>query len=147
VIQLAALDITSLTTNGLMFEFREGQPAGLPEYVGEDDNVPTAAGMDPGNWTAKRRPLRLYGCVIGEGADVAAQQSSFRSRMAALVTVMDVDSLITISTTGEFGAASASLTNCRPQRMVTEFEFASLYWVGFLELVSIKSPPTWSVTP
>lgn len=147
MIQLAALNVTDLVTNGLMFEFRAGHPSELPNYVGQDDNIPTATGMDPGNWTAKDRTLRLYGCVIGEGATVALQQSSFRSRMAALVAVMDVDSLITISTTGEFGATSASLTNCRPQRMVTEFEFASIYWQGFLELVSIKSPPTWSVTP
>jgi hypothetical protein len=147
MIQLASLDVTNLSTNGLMFEFRNGHPSELAEHVGADDDIPLAAGMDPGQWRAINRPLRLYGCVIGSGSTAADQQASFRSRMAALVAVMNVNSLITISTTGEFGAASASLTNCRPMRMVAEFEFASLYWTGHLELVSIKSPPNWAVTP
>lgn len=146
-ITLGALNVTSLATNGLLFEFRIGQPSDLAEYVGTDDDIPTASGMDAGEWRARQRPLRLYGCVIGQGATPALQQASFRSRMAALVAVMDPDSLLTITTANEFGAASATLTECRPVRLTAEVEFASIYWVGTLDLVCIKSPPNWAVTP
>ena len=146
-ITLGALDVTNLDTNGLMFEFRDGQPSRIPTYRGSDDVIPQASGMDPGQWTADTREVRLYGVVIGAGATAALQQASFRSRMAALAAVMDVDSLITITTANEFGAASATLADCRPMRMVSEFDFASIYWQGYLELVCIDSPPNWSVTP
>jgi hypothetical protein len=128
-ILLDALDITNLDTNGLLFEFRDGQPSRIPTYRGTDDVIPQASGMYAGQWTADTRELRLYGVVIGTGATSALQQA------------------VTISTTGEFGAASASLTSCRPMRIVTEFEFAAIYWQGFLEFTCIKSPPNWAVTP
>lgn len=147
MIQLATLNVTSLATNGLLFEFRDGQPSRLPEYVGADDDIPEAAGMDPGAWRARSRNLRLYGIVIGTGVTLANQQASFRTRMAALIAVLNPNVLITISTTGEFGAASATLTNVRPKRTVVEFEFGSLYWEGYLELTCIKSPPNWAVVP
>ena len=146
-ITVGALDVTDLTTNGLLFEFRDGQPSRIPEYVGADDDIPLASGQDPGQWRATVRNVRLYGVVVGTGATLALQQSSFRSRMAALVAVMDVDSLVTITTAGEFGATTATLTNCRPMRMTTEFEFGSVYWTGFLEFTCIKSPPNWAVVP
>jgi hypothetical protein len=146
-ITLGSLDVTDLTTNGTLFEFRRGTPADLSEYDGQDDTVPEASGMYAGVWTPRRRQLSLYGVVIGTGSTVADQQSSFRTRMAALVAVMNPSSTITISTTGEFGAASATLTSCRPMRMIADFEFASIYWSGVLELTCIKSPPTWAVTP
>lgn len=146
-ITLGALNVTDLTTNGLLFEFRNGSPSELAEYVGTDDDIPLATGMDPGQWRARSRNLRLFGVVIGEGATVALQQSSFRTRMAALVAVMDPAATLTITTANEFGAASATLTSCRPMRMVSEFEFASIYWSGYLELTCIKSPPNWAVTP
>ena len=101
-ITLGALSVTDLTTNGLLFEIREGKPFTLAEYIGADDDIPLASGMDP-------------------------------------------DSLLTITTAGEFGAASATLENCRPQRMVTQSEFGSIQWIGHLELICIDSPPEWVV--
>lgn len=143
MIELDTLDVTDLATNGTLFEFRRGHPSDLAEYVGEDDDVPLAEGMDPGRWRRTSRTVVLYGCVIGTGSTVAAQQASFRTRMDALKAVMDPAELIVISTTGEFGMTSATLSNVRPMRLVAEVEFADLYWSGTLELVCIDSPPEW----
>ena len=144
-ILLDALDITNLSSNGLRFEFRSGHPTEIPEWVGADDDVPGASGMDPGQWRKRSRMVRLYGCVIGAGSDADAQQVSFRSRMNALIAEMDVNSTLTITVTNEFGLGSATLTNVRPQRIVTEREFADLIWIGTLELVCIDSPPEWVI--
>ena len=144
-ITLGALNVTDLSTNGLLFEIREGKPFTLAEYIGADDDIPLASGMDPGKWRASSRTVSLYGVCLGSGADLAAQQASFYDRMIALKTVMDPDSLLTITTAGEFGAASATLENCRPQRMVTQSEFGSIQWIGHLELICIDSPPDWVV--
>lgn len=143
MISIDALDVTDLATNGLLFEFRSGHPSELAEWIGADDDVPEAEGMDPGAWRRRSRLVRLFGVVIGAGSTVAAQQSSFRTRMTALRDVLDVNSLVTIETTGEFGMASATLSNCRPQRLVPEFEFADLVWHGYIELICIDSPPEW----
>src|SRR5688500_1802797 len=88
------LDGLELWQEGYRFEFRAGGPDDLPEYVGADDNIPTASGMDPGQWVKKRRTVQLYGQVLGQGADLEAQQISYRSRMDALVAKMDVNSLV-----------------------------------------------------
>ena len=148
LIKLDALEIGgSFASNGLRFEFRAGGPDDIPEYVGEDDNVPTASGLSPGQWTAKSRLVRLYGCVIGSGADPEAQQQSYRTRMDALVAKMDVATLVDITAYAPtFGiTGTATLSDCRPLRTITETQVADLYWVGFLELVCIDSPPDWVI--
>jgi hypothetical protein len=142
-IVLDGLNLTDLATNGTQFEFRRGTPSDLPEYIGQDDSVPGAAGRDPGQWMKTVLPVRLYGQVIGAGSTLAAQQASFRTRMDAVKAAMDVASLVTITTEDLFGVGSATLSNCRPERMVAETEFGDILWIGFLELTCIDSPPEW----
>jgi hypothetical protein len=137
--------VTSLATNGLRFEFRRGMPGDLAEYVGANDDIPYASGQDFGAWRKTKRFVRLYGVVIGTGATLALQQSSFRTRMDALKAVMDVAALVTIETTDEFGLPSATLSDVQPLRMTAETEFADMLWIGFLELECIESPPEWVV--
>lgn len=145
MIEIDSLDVTDLSTNGLLFEFRRGMPGDLAEYVGVNDPIPGAAGMGFGVWTRQKRIVRLYGCVVGTGATSALQQASFATRMAALKAVMDVAELVVIETTGEFGLASATLSDVQPLRMVAEAEFAGITWIGFLELECMDDPPEWVI--
>ena len=145
MIEIDSLDVTDLDTNGLMFEFRRGMPGDLAEYVGANDDIPYASGQDFGAWRKVKRLVRLYGTVIGEGSTAEAQQTSFRSRMDALKAVMDVAEVVTIDTTGEFGTASATLSDVQPLRMIAEAEFAEIVWIGVLELECIDSPPEWVI--
>jgi hypothetical protein len=143
VIEIDNLDVTDLSTNGLLFEFRRGMPGDLPEYVGANDDIPYASGQDFGAWRRVKKFVQLYGQVIGSGNTFAEQQASFRSRMDALKAVMDVASLVEIETTDEFGVGSATLSDVQPLRMVAEAEFAEIVWIGRLELECIDSPPEW----
>src|SRR5690606_15508795 len=90
------LDGLELWQEGYRFEFRAGGPDDLPEYVGADDDIPLASGMDPGLWRARSRLVRLRGIVVGQGSTVAAQQTSYRTRMDVLVAKMDPNSLVDI---------------------------------------------------
>ena len=139
------LDGLELWQDGYRFEFRAGGPDDIPEYVGADDDIPGAAGMDPGNWTKRSRMVRLYGQVLGTGADAEAQQQSYRTRMNALVAKMDVNDLVDIvAFAPTFGVSGNwTLSDCRPQRMVAEQTVADLCWIGTLELLCIASPPEW----
>jgi hypothetical protein len=144
VIEIASLDVTDLAANGLRFEYRRGMPGDLAEYVGANDDIPYAEGQDFGAWRRTKLFQQLYGCVIGTGSTVAAQQASFRTRMDALEAAMDVKSLVTIETTGEFGVASATLSSVQPLRMTAVEEFGGIIWIGYLELECIDSPPEWT---
>ena len=42
----------SFTSNGLRFSFIRGGLQSLATFVGEDDDIPLADGMDPGRWRA-----------------------------------------------------------------------------------------------
>jgi hypothetical protein len=142
------LDGLELWQEGYRFEFRAGGPDDLPEYVGADDDIPGASGMDPGQWRARSRLVRLRGVVIGAGADIEAQQISYRSRMDALIVKMDPNSLVDIvAYAPTFGVSGNwTLSNCRPLRTITEQAFGDMWWLGVLELTCIDSPPNWQVS-
>ena len=143
MIEIDSLDVTDLSNNGLLFEFRRGMPGDLAEYVGANDDIPYAEGQDFGAWRRTKRFVQLYGCVVGAGDSAAEQQASFASRMAALKAAMDVAQLVVIETEDEFGYGSATLSNTQPLRMTAQEEFAGIIWIGYLELESIDSPPEW----
>ena len=142
------LDGLELWQEGYRFEFRAGGPDDLPEYVGADDDVPLASGMDPGLWRARSRLVRLRGVVMGEGSTLAAQQISYRTRMDALVTKMDPNTLVDlVAYEPTFGiSGNWTLSDCRPQRLIEERKVADMWWLGVLELLCIDSPPNWTVT-
>lgn len=140
-------------TNGLRFTFREGGLQSLPTYRGEDDIVPEAAGREAGSWIADTRELKLHGFVQGDGATAQLIRESFRTRFNLLLAVMDVATLVTVTVYPEhFGLATgttATLTNCRPQRIVGPDPGELAWyeaWEGDLTLMCIKSPPTWVIT-
>ena len=139
------IDGLELWQDGYRFEFRAGGPDDLPEYVGEDDDVPGASGMDAGTWRKKARRVRLYGQVLGTGADAETQQQSYRTRMDALVAKMDVNTPVDlVAYAPTFGlSGSSTLSDCRPMSMTPERVVADLCWIGFLELLCIDSPPDW----
>jgi hypothetical protein len=146
LIKLDALEIAgSFSSNGYLFEFRAGGPDDIPENIGADDDIPGASGMYPGQWTKKSRTVRLYGQVIGTGADVEDQQTSYRSRMDTLVAKMNVNSLVDITAYAPiFGlTGNWTLSDCRPVRMIPERVVADLAWIGVLEFLCIGSPPDW----
>ena len=144
MIELASLDVTEVD-DGYRFEMRDGTPSDLAEFVGANDNVPEAAGMVFGQWIAKSRRISLYGCVMGSGDTVEEQQASFRTRMNALLTVMNPAIQITITATNEFGVAEATLEGVQPERLEPEAIVADLYWLGYLHLTCIGSPPQWEM--
>ena len=143
-IKLDTFEIGDLTL-GYLFEFRAGGPDDLAEFVGADDDIPEATGMDPGLWRAKSRIVRLRGVVIGSGSDIEAQKQSYRSRMDALVAKMDPATLVDVTAYAPiFGlSTSSTLADCRPMRMIPERVVADMWWLGVLELVCIASPPQW----
>lgn len=139
------IDGLELWQDGYRFEFRAGGPDDLPQYVGEDDDVPGAAGQEAGEWRKQNRLVRLYGQVLGTGDDAEAQQTSYRTRMDALVAKMDVNTPVDlVAYAPTFGlSGSSTLSDCRPMRMIPETVVADLCWIGYLELVCIDSPPDW----
>ena len=120
-------------------------PGDLSEYVGENDDVPGSEGQFFGQWRRTKRFAQLYGCVIGAGDDAEEQQASFASRMGALKAVMNPAELVEIDTTGEFGVAAATLSDCQPLRMTATEEFGGIIWIGLLELECIDTPPEWVI--
>ena len=138
-----------LTENGYYFEIIQGGLDDIPEYRGEDDVVPEAAGMAAGLWTKHRRILKLHGTVEGSGATQALRRVSYRSRFDALVAKMDVATPIDVVVYGPregLGAGdTATLADCRPQRIIGPASTGDEIREVTLELVCIGSPPDWLV--
>lgn len=139
-------------SNGLRFTFREGGLQSLPTYRGEDDIVPEAAGRAAGMWIADTRELALHGFIQGSGADEQARRESFKTRFALVLAVMIPSALVTVTVYpphfGLAAATTATLTNCRPMRIVgpdpADLDWYET-WEGDLQLTCIKSPPNWVV--
>lgn len=133
----------SFSSNGLRFDFIRGGLQSLATFVGSDDDVPYAEGMDPGNWRASYRDIALHGIVTG------TSRENFRSNADALLAKMDPATLVTVVVyPTNFGLSTgevATLENCRP--MSIEGPDASEMWYeGWeitLHLRCIDSPPDW----
>lgn len=152
-ITLGGLEIQgSLTTNHMYFTFIRGGLQSIATFVGQDDDVPLASGMDPGRWRASYRDIALHGTVTSTGATAQAARESFRTQAALLIAKMDPATLITIvAYAPNFGitvAQTATLTNCRPMS-IDGPDPAELAWYEVwevtLNLRCIKSPPDWAV--
>lgn len=140
-------------SNGLRFTFSRGGLQSLATFVGEDDDVPLASGMEAGQWRASYREVALHGFVTGTGSSAQAIRESFRTASGLITSVMNPASLLTITVyTPHFGLASghtATLANCRPMS-IDGPDPAELAWYEAwevtLNLRSIASPPNWSVS-
>lgn len=135
--------------NGYWFDIISGGIDDIAEYVGEDDEVMGATGLDPGEWIRGTRPLRIHGLVFGDGATLELTQISYRSRMDALLALMqtaDLHPLIVHPPNfGLTGGTTATLSNLRPLRITGEPALLEVKREVTLELVSINSPPEWVV--
>jgi hypothetical protein len=133
----------SFTTNGLFFHFIRGGLQSLATFVGEDDDIPLAEGMDPGQWRASYRDVALHGLVTG------TSREAFRTNAAALIAKMDPATLITVvAFTPNFGLGvgdSATLSSVRPMSIDGPDPSVLWYegWEVTLNLRCIDSPPDW----
>lgn len=140
-------------TNGLRFTFARGGLQSIASYVGEDDNVPGASGLDAGVFTPSYRDVVLHGIVTGTGATAQAVRESFRTRSALLIAKMDPAALVDIvAYPPHFGLGtgdSATLSDCRPMS-IDGADPAALAWYEMWEISlhfrCIDSPPDWVVT-
>lgn len=134
---------------GYWFDFIEGGPDDPPAFVGEDDVIPGASGMDPGGWTIGTRSLRIHGVVWGDGATLQLLRQSYRSRMDALVAKMQTTDLHdVVAHPPNFGltiGTTATLSDVRPMRIVGPPALQEVKREITLELVSIASPPSWVI--
>lgn len=134
---------------GYWFDVIAGGPDDLAEWVGEDDEVMGASGRAAGEWSADTRPLRLHGVVFGEGATLQLTRQSYRSRMAALVAKMSPASVKAVvahpPNLGLTAGQTATLADCRPERIIGEPALQEVKREVTLELRSIESPPDWVI--
>ena len=135
----------SFSSNGLRFAFMRGGLQSLATFVGEDDDIPLAAGMDPGRWRASYRDIALHGIVTG------TSRENFRTNAAALIAKMDPATLIdVVAYPPNFGLGTgdtATLSNCRPMSIDGPDPSGMWYegWEVTLHLRCIDSPPDWVV--
>ena len=135
----------SFASNGFRFHFIRGGLQSIATFVGEDDDVPYAEGMDPGQWRASYRELALHGFVAG------TNREDFRTNAAALIAKMDPATLVDIvAYPPNFGLGTgdtATLSNCRPMSIEGP-DPSDLWYEGWevtLVLRCIDSPPDWVV--
>lgn len=153
-IKIGGLEVAAdFASNGLRFTFMRGGLQSLATFVGEDDDVPLAAGKDPGQWRASYRDVALHGIVVGTGSTAQAVRESFRSRAQALLNVMDPATPVSIvAYPPHFGLGtndSATLASCRPMSIDGPDPAVLLWYEGWevtLHLRCIDSPPDWAVT-
>lgn len=151
-IKIGGLEVyADFTTNGLRFTFAGGGLQSLATFVGEDDDIPSAAGMDPGQWRASFRDVRLHGIVTGSGSTAQAVRESFRTNAAALIAKMDPATLVNIvAYPPHFGLGTndtATLSDCRPMSIDGPDPADAWYegWEVTLTFRCIDSPPNWVV--
>lgn len=136
-------------TGGYWFDVVDGDPFDLAEWVGEDDEVMGATGRAAGAWLADTRPVRLHGTVWGDGATAALIRASFKSRMDALKAKMSPATPVSIvAHPPNFALATgttATLSSCRPERIVPVRSGGWEWREMNLELRSIASPPDWVI--
>ena len=136
--------------NGYWFVIIAGGLDDLGEWVGTDDDVPGASGMDAGKWRNRSHPLKLHGVVEGSGSTAAARRVSYRARMDALVAKMQPSDThdVTIGPPNEGldTDETAVLADCRPQSIVGPPAVEDEVREVTLTLKSIASSPTWTVT-
>ena len=136
---------TSFASNGLRFHFIRGGLQSLATFVGEDDDIPLASGMDPGAWRASYREIALHGIVTG------TSRENFRANAAALIAKMNPATLVdVVAHPPNFGLSAgttATLSDCRPMSIdgpdPSDFWYEG--WQVTLHLRCIASPPDWVV--
>lgn len=139
-------------TNGLRFTVIKGGLQSIAAFVGADDDIPLAAGMDPGAWRASYRDIALHGIVVGTGATAQATRESFRTRSALLIAEMDPATLVDVVVyPPHFGLGTndtATLSDCRPLSIdgpdPSQLAWYEV-WEVTLHLRCIDSPPDWVV--
>lgn len=137
---------------GIWLDVVDGGLDSPPTYVGEDDDVLGASGMEPGEWIEYVRNLTLFGHVWGVGASAAARRAAYRAKVDALIARMDARSLVDLvahpPNEGLASGETATIDELRPQT-VTAGPIRG--WDGArsfeLKLVCIASPPNWTVAP
>lgn len=139
------------------FDLVTGLYDGL-EYVGEDDDIPEAAGMDEQPRRAIKRVVELRGSVTGQGATLADRREDFHT---ALVAVFDAihartaadadDASFPVVVTGPYLGLPTGDTwtlNCRWAGH--QFADPDPDWARrglVIQLFSVDSPPDWVVDP
>ena len=152
-IKIDGLEVfADFNTNGLRFTFTAGGLQSIATFVGADDDVPLASGMDPGQWRASYRDVSLHGVVYGTGSTAQEVRESFRTRCQALVDKMDVNSLVDIVAPPPiFGLGTgdtATLSDCRPVSIDGPDPGVLAWyeaWEVTLNFRCIDSPPDWVV--
>ena len=152
-IKIDGLEVfADFTSNGLRFTFTQGGLQSLATFVGEDDDVPLADGMDPGKWRSPYRDVALHGFVTGTGSTAQAVRESFRTASGLLIAKMNPTTPVSIVVyPPHFGLGTgdtATLANCRPMSIDAP-DPATLVWYEAWEVTlnfrCIDSPPEWVV--
>lgn len=152
-IKIDGLEVfAAFSSNGLRFTFSAGGLQSIATFVGEDDDVPLADGMDPGQWRASFRDIALHGFVAGSGSSAQAVRESFRTASGLLIAKMDPATLVDVVVyPPHFGLGegdTATLSNCRPMSIDAP-EPSDLWYEGWevtLRLRCIDSPPDWVIS-
>ena len=154
MLRIRALDVQNadhptLATIWMDLEIGLIEPAAA---VGEDDEIPGAEGLEPGEWINATRRLQVQGYTQGFGTTKVERATSRLAAAESLMAVLPMDAspgLVEVDgpylgiPIGETRFLYARCTRLLPGPILDQ----GAYQAFSAELLCIDSPPEWQIDP